>query len=200
MIDINALPHVSELDDIDSNFRVFAGLGAGKTTWLTNHLQNILKTSSRLSTTRKIACITYTNIAAEEVMDKLLCDKSRFDISTIHSFLYRNIVKPFSYLIAQDENGDQLFNINELDGHIEHIPHSDRIRRWAGTIGKLNKKNYGYLNDPKKRADIVALLVSLDYSFVDGEIDLIFRKQRSVAILKKIGNYGFTRKNIGTTE
>ncbi len=186
MIDINSLPHVSELDDIDSNFRVFAGPGAGKTTWLIDHLQKILKTSSRLNTTRKIACITYTNIAAEEVMERLLCDKSRFDISTIHSFLYRNIVKPFSYLIAQDEKGEQLFNIDDLDGHIEHIPHGDRIRRWVQTIGKLNKKkNYGYLNDPKKRADIVALLVSLDYSFVDDEINLIFRKQRGVVIPTK---------------
>lgn len=129
MIDINSLPHVSELEDIDSNFRVFAGPGAGKTTWLIDHLQVILKTSCRLNITRKIACITYTNVAAEEVMKRLSCDKCRFDISTIHSFLYRNIVKPFSYLIAKDENGEQLFNINELDGHIEHIPHSERIRR-----------------------------------------------------------------------
>ena len=129
MLDINSLPDVSELKDIDTNFRVFAGPGAGKTTWLIDHLRNILKTSCKLHKTRKIACITYTNVAAEEVMNRLLCDKSRFDISTIHSFLYRNIVKPFSYLFAQDEDGESLFNTDKIDGHIEHIPHGDRIRR-----------------------------------------------------------------------
>lgn len=48
MLDINSLPHVSELDDIDTNFRVFAGPGAGKTTWLIDHLRNVLKSSCRL--------------------------------------------------------------------------------------------------------------------------------------------------------
>ena len=146
MLDINSLPDISELTDIDTNFRVFAGPGAGKTTWLIQHLINILKTSCRLHKTRKIACITYTNVAAEEVMNRLSCDKCRFDISTIHSFLYRNIVKPFSYLIAQDEDGESLFNIDKLDGHIEHIPHGDKIRRWRETIKKLNNKKYDYLN------------------------------------------------------
>ena len=187
MLDINSLPHVSELDDIDSNFRVFAGPGAGKTTWLIEHLRNILKTSCRLNITRKIACITYTNVAAEEVMNRLSCDKCRFEISTIHSFLYRNIVKPFSYLIAQDEDGESLFNIDNLDGHIEHIPHGDRIRRWRGTIGKLNKKNYDYLNYSQNKPGLLAQLGSLDYAFVDGEIDMIYRKQRGVAIPTKNG-------------
>jgi len=187
MLDINSLPHVSELGDIETNFRVFAGPGAGKTTWLIDHLRNILKTSCRLNITRKIACITYTNVAAEEVMDKLLCDKCKFDISTIHSFLYRNIVKPFSYLIAKVENEEPLFNIDELDGHIEHIPHGDKIRRWRETITKLNNKKYDYLNYTQNRPGLLAQLGSLDYAFVDGEVDLIIRKQRGVAVPKNNG-------------
>ena len=194
MLDINSLQHVSELDDIEANFRVFAGPGAGKTTWLIDHLRNILKTSCRLNITRKIAYITYTNVAAEEVMGKLSCDKCRFDISTIHSFLYRNIVKPFSYLIAQDENDEPLFNIGELDGHIEHIPHGDKIRRWCETITKLNNKKYDYLNYTQNRPGLLAQLGSLDYAFVDGEVDLIFRKQRGVAVPKNNGELWLYKK------
>jgi DNA helicase II / ATP-dependent DNA helicase PcrA len=185
MLDINSLPDISELTDIDTNFRVFAGPGAGKTTWLIQHLLNILKNSRRLYKTKKIACITYTNVAAEEVLSKLKCDKSRLDISTIHSFLYRNIVKPFSYLIANDESGKQLFDINNLDGHSEHIPHSDRIRRWCVTIEKLNGKRYGYLNAQKNKANLLTQLSSIDYSFVGDNIDLIFRSYRNVAIPSK---------------
>lgn len=194
MLDINSLPDISELTDIDTNFRVFAGPGAGKTTWLIQHLINILKTSCRLHKTRKIACITYTNVAAEEVLNKLKCDKCRLDISTIHSFLYRNIVKPFSYLIANDENGDQLFNINSLDGHSEHIPHSDRIRRWRVTIEKLNGKRYGYFNDRKKKASLLTQLSSIDYSFVGDDIDLIFRRYRNVAVPSKNGELWIYKK------
>lgn len=120
-------------------------------------------------------------------MNRLSCDKCRFDISTIHSFLYRNIVKPFSYLIAQDEDGEPLFNIDNLDGHIEHMPHGDKIRRWRGSIGKLNNKNYDYLNYSQNKSGLLAQLGSLDYAFVDGEINLIYRKQRGVAIPTKNG-------------
>ena len=194
MLDINSLPDISELTDIDTNFRVFAGPGAGKTTWLIQHLINILKTSCRLHKTRKIACITYTNVAAEEVLSKLKCDKCRLDISTIHSFLYRNIVKPFSYLIANDENGNQLFDINSLDGHSEHIPHSDRIRRWQVTIEKLNGKRYGYFNDPKKKASLLTQLSSIDYFFVGDDIDLIFKRYRNVAVPTKNGELWIYKK------
>lgn len=194
MLDINQLPHISELTDIDTNFRVFAGPGAGKTTWLIQHLLKILKTSSRLYKTRKIACITYTNVAAEEVTNKLICDKYRFDISTIHSFLYRNIVKPFSYLIAEDNNGEPLFEINKLDGHNEHIPHGDKIRRWRKTIEKLNDKSYNYFTYAQNKIDLFTLLSSMDYSFVDGNLDLIFRKHRGVAVPKKNGELWIYKK------
>jgi len=59
MININEFPNISELTDIEENFRVFAGPGAGKTTWLIHHLENVLKNSKRLGKTRKIACIIY---------------------------------------------------------------------------------------------------------------------------------------------
>ncbi len=194
MLDITSFPNVSELDDIDTNFRVFAGPGAGKTTWLIDHLRNVLKKSGRLHRTRKIACITYTNVATEEVINRLSCDKYRFDISTIHSFLYRNIVKPFSYLIAQNEDGESLFNIDQLDGHIEHIPHGDRIRRWQSTIEQLNNKSYRYLNFVQNKTNLLSQLGSLDYSFVNDEIELIFRKQRGVAVPTKNGELWLYKK------
>lgn len=194
MLDINQLPNISELTDIDTHFRVFAGPGAGKTTWLIQHLLKILKTSQRLYKTRKIACITYTNVAAEEVVSKLICDKSRFEISTIHSFLYRNIVKPFSYLIAEDENGAPLFEINKLNGHAEHIPHGDRIRRWRITIEQLNSRSYNYFTYAQNRIDLFTLLSSMDYSFVDGNLDLIFRKHRGVAVPRMNGELWLYKK------
>lgn len=187
MPDINSLPHISTLENIETNFKVFAGPGAGKTTWLISHLERVLYESNRLNKTGKIACITYTNVAAEEILNRLKCDKSRFDISTIHSFLYRNIVKPFSYLIEKDDNGEALFNTLLMDGHEEHIVQGDRLRRWKNTINQLNGKDYNSYNWPQNKPNVIAELSSLDYAFTDGEIDLIIRQNRGARLAKSNG-------------
>ena len=187
MPDINLLPHINSLENIETDFKIYAGPGAGKTTWLVNHLENVIKCSKRLGKTGKIACITYTNVAADEIITRLNCDKSRFDISTIHSFLYRNIVKPFSYLIAHKDNHEMLFNINDIDGHDEHIVQGDRLRRWIITIGSLNNKDYGNYLWPKNKSNVVAELSSLDYSFNGQNVDLIIRQNRGAKIPKSNG-------------
>ncbi|WP_461629085.1 UvrD-helicase domain-containing protein [Labilibaculum euxinus] len=187
MPDINELPHISTLSDIETDLKVFAGPGAGKTRWLISHLERVLLESNRLNKTGKIACITYTNVAAEEILNRLKCDKSRFDISTIHSFLYRNIVKPFSYLIEKTDEGEILFDTSSLDGHEEHIVHGDRIRRWIRSIEQLNGESYNSYNWPQNKPKIIAELSSLDYEFKNGTVDLIIRQNRGARIAKSNG-------------
>ncbi len=187
MFDINLLPHISTLSDIETNFKVFAGPGAGKTTWLISHLERVLRESDRLNKTGKIACITYTNVAVEEILNRLKCDKSRFDISTIHSFLYRNIVKPFSYLIEKDDSGELLFDTSNLDGHDEHIVDGNRFRRWIDTISSLNRKNYKLYNSSQKKTKVIAELSSLDYVFENDKVNLIIRQNRGARIAKSNG-------------
>lgn len=188
MVNINELPHVLTLEDIETNFKVYAGPGAGKTTWLISHLERILKNSSRLGKTGRIACITYTNVAADEINNRLKCDKNRFDISTIHSFLYRNVVKPFSYLIARDNNAQELFNVKKLDGHEEHIVQGDRYRRWVQTISDLNKRNYNILHSTKVKLLVIGELSSIDFAFTnEGSIDLITRQRRGAPIPRNNG-------------
>lgn len=187
MPDINQLPHFSTLQDIESDFKVYAGPGAGKTTWLITHLEKVIRKSTRLGKIGRIACITYTNVAADEIVSRLKCDKNRFDISTIHSFLYRNIIKPFSYLIENDENGEMLFNISKLDGHDEHIVQGDRLRRWITTIGQINNKNYNVYNSPQNKPNVVTELSSLDYAFTGEEVELIIRQNRGARLPKSNG-------------
>jgi DNA helicase II / ATP-dependent DNA helicase PcrA len=184
MPNLNQLPDISTLDSIETNFKVYAGPGAGKTTWLIKHLEKVLKNSSRLGKTGRIACITYTNVAADEIINRLKSDKSRFDISTIHSFLYRNIVKPFSYLIEYSDDDEILFNINVMDGHDEHIVQGDRLRRWIITIGELNGRNYNLYNSTQNKPKVVAELSSLDYAFVGQNVDLIIRQNRGARLPK----------------
>ena len=87
------------LDNYDCHFRVSAGPGAGKTYWLTNHIRNVVRRSQRLSATRYIACISYTNVAADEIRERLGDYANRVEISTIHAFLYKFIVKPYLHVV-----------------------------------------------------------------------------------------------------
>lgn len=105
------------LTDIEKHFRISAGPGAGKTHWLTEHIKDVLHRSTRLEKTRKIACITYTNIAVETILSRLGTSSERAEISTIHSFLYKHIIKPYIHLIASEYN----LNVAEIDGHDDTI-------------------------------------------------------------------------------
>jgi len=94
MINISADDKIS---DLETHYIVSAGPGAGKTRWLINHIKNVLNNSARLSNNRKIACITYTNVAAETILERLGYNGDRVEVSTFHSFLYKNVIKPFLF-------------------------------------------------------------------------------------------------------
>jgi len=142
MENIPELPN--DITELDLPFKISAGPGAGKTTWLVRHVQNVIKNSDRLDKTKKVACITYTRIGADTVNKKVKVETgtNRLDIGTIHSFLYRNVIKPFAFLIEKDNAGESLFNITELHGHTDHIPSFSRISSWIKTIGF----KYSYLS------------------------------------------------------
>jgi len=113
MISINS----DVLIPIEQHFRVAAGPGAGKTYWIVEHIKNVLHNLKRLEKTRKIACITYTNIAVETILGRLGTTSDQVEVSTIHSFLYKHIVKPYaSFLVA-----DYGLNVENMDGHDDII-------------------------------------------------------------------------------
>jgi DNA helicase-2/ATP-dependent DNA helicase PcrA len=156
---INRIASDSSLIDIEHHFRVSAGPGAGKTHWMVEHIRNVLHRSDRLGKTRKIACITYTNIAVETILSRLGTSADRVEVSTIHSFLYKHIVKPYVSFIAAGYG----LSIEEMDGHNDII-----------------LSNYSFLKDWKTRTgqqrirsdnEIVAAISKAKWKF-DGK-DLV---------------------------
>lgn len=151
----------TKLNDIEHHFRVSAGPGAGKTYWLVGHIKNVLHNSNRLAKSKKIACITYTNIAVETILSRLGTSAENVEVSTIHSFLYKHIVKPYISFIS-DAYG---FDINEMDGHDDII-----------------LSNYSFLNDWKAKTGqqritednkIVEAFRNIKWKFDDtGELEL----------------------------
>jgi len=160
----------------EENFRVIAGPGAGKTFWLVNHIKNVLSNSTRLSNNSKIACITYTNNAVGEIVDRLRNTSDNVYISTIHNFLYKFVIKPYGFLL-KNESDEHIINLYELDGHEEHIPNSRIINEWK------KENNLFYIKDDNK---IFECLSDLDWkSDNKGNITLQPRKSWK----RKIGKY-----------
>lgn len=132
------------VSNIEQHFKVSAGPGAGKTHWLVQHIKNVLHNSKRLSKTRKIACITYTNVAVETILDRLGNYSDHVEVSTIHSFLYKHIVKPYAVFIA-DEYG---LNIEIMDGHDDTIlSNYSFLEEWKKKTRQFTISEYNVVHD-----------------------------------------------------
>lgn len=95
--DTDADRQISEILDRDQliGFTVVAGAGSGKTTSLVKALAHVTHTrgASLLAKTQRVACITYTEVAAREIHQEIGNDPLA-SVSTIHSFLWA-LAKPF---------------------------------------------------------------------------------------------------------
>lgn len=114
------------IENIDQNFKVSAGPGAGKTHWLVNHLKNVLHHSNKLGRNKKIACITYTNNAVKTILYRLGNCSDKVEVSTIHSFLYKNIIKPYIKFIPEVYG----LNVAKVDGHYDLELNFKWIKSW----------------------------------------------------------------------
>ena len=78
-----------------------AGAGAGKTTSMA---ESIIHLCSETEEYLKIFCITFTNSAAKCIREKIITHygyiPENIVISTIHSFLYREFIRPYYYLLS----------------------------------------------------------------------------------------------------
>ncbi len=113
--------------DIEKEFKIEAGPGAGKTRFLIHHINNAIKESHRLYSARKVACITFTNTAVDTIRQRLgngAIEKT--EVSTIHSFLYNNIVKPYGRGLSEEYG----LRIEKVDGHEEVAVNRKFLNQW----------------------------------------------------------------------
>jgi DNA helicase II / ATP-dependent DNA helicase PcrA len=171
------------LADVNRHFRVFAGPGAGKTYWLIKHLLNVLRSKeNKLIASSKIACISYTTIASEIIRNKFhkktISDKVEF--STIHSFLYTNILKPYAHFL-KNEQGKYLINLAEMDGHDDHFVSFGKAKEWA----KASSKTYLLIDTTA----LISCLETMHWDFNNGTPQLTVNR-------KKVAAYKFGPRKI----
>lgn len=156
---------------IEEDFKIEAGPGAGKTEFLVNHIKNVLQNSKRLSCARKVACITYTNTAVETILNRIGKGVSdRVEVSTIHSFLYRNVIKPYCAFLPTEYE----LCSSKVNGHDEFYISNRYIREWfenedLGALRHPNTKNQ-ILNMPAYNQALQNWLLSMQCVCKDGSV------------------------------
>ncbi|VEB36505.1 UvrD-helicase domain-containing protein [Legionella cherrii] len=129
--------------DNPKSFFLFAGAGSGKTRSLVEVLKKFReKNIQRLQLQRqKIAIITYTNAACDEIKRRLDFDPS-FSISTIHSFAWE-LIKPYQSDIKEwlkNNLKSEIAELNEAQG--KGRPGSktseDRSRKINSKLDRIN--------------------------------------------------------------
>jgi DNA helicase-2/ATP-dependent DNA helicase PcrA len=145
----------SLLLDTDRHAHVTAGPGAGKTYWLVEHTKNVIRRSKKLHPYAKIGIISYTNVAADELKEKLGSSATRAATGTIHSFLYANVVKPYLYLIKQT-SGQPVVKTTLMEGHDEHHVSYTKLEAW---LASLNDRQVLYI--PRQRDLIKQCLATI---------------------------------------
>lgn len=181
---------------IERHFRVEAGPGAGKTHWLVNHIKNVLHKSSRLGATKRIACITYTNIAADTIRERLGVQAYRVEVSTIHSFLYRHIVKPYVKFIADDYS----LNFQKMDGHDEHRVSRKKLNSWIENHSNRSNLRHPYSENQLRRLPtyqeaLLRWLASLSYVYDSENLTITCDGRQAYYTEEKSGKS--IRKNLG---
>ncbi|MCY7716963.1 UvrD-helicase domain-containing protein [Bacillus altitudinis] len=182
MITISSSDHIH----LEQHFKVIAGPGAGKTHWLVNHIKNTVKSSLRLEKSRKIACITYTNIGVETIMKRLGTSiTNRVEVSTIHSFLYKHIIKPYLPYIAEEFD----VNVLKVNGHDSFSLRYSIVKKWLENHRRVNDlvhpNSYKQLLYDKKLDSLLVWLGNLQYKYdAEGNLKLVGNQEKAGSISK----------------
>ncbi|PSW24455.1 RNA helicase [Photobacterium swingsii] len=156
-----------------SGFVMVAGAGSGKTTSLIKALDHLkqVKAKEYLSQNKKIACITYTEVAVNEILDDI-GNSELFHISTIHSFLWR-IIQPFKKDMIQWIIDNLNNKITEAESRIAKKRTQERTRvklrrdiaryeEIIPQISRLESLSYGmgsdYVNGVLGHSDILKMV------------------------------------------
>lgn len=169
---------------IDENFKLYAGPGAGKTTFLTNHIKRVLRNSTKLGKARKVACITYTNTGVNALLNKLEDSVDSLEICTIHSFCYNHIVKPYLWLLS-----DNLFPIDKLAGHETVVLRYSQLRRFKSGSDQNYITNNGELGNVLSKLRWILKDNEIILGFLniwDGKIGDLSLKKSSYQLYKEI--------------
>jgi len=145
--------HERLASDGNRHFVMVAGAGSGKTTSLVKALAQIERTqgASLRRNGQQVACITYTEVAVEEIRGDVGNDEL-FHVSTIHSFLW-TVIKPFQSNLREWVKGRLQEKIGEEQEKIDKprtreatkARAAENIERYHGQLAEIDRvKGFRY--------------------------------------------------------
>ena len=193
---INTITSESVIKAIDDEFRFSAGPGAGKTHWLISHISNVVSNSTRLGKFGKVACITYTNIAADTIDSRLGNSSQHTEVSTLHSFLYRHIIKPYASFLPSEYE----LSFEKIDGHDDHYVSLKRINDWLSNHKSKAKFKHPYtinqLQKLKNNQDALSNWIRTIYWSMDQESNLELKCKSKEAYYSESGKRKYISNKI----
>lgn len=195
------LKKICECIDIKKSMVFDAGAGSGKTYSLIQALKYIITTYGKIlkEHNQKVLCITYTNVAADEIRVRL-GNTSIVQVSTIHDCVWK-IISPYQ---------KQLIDIhkNKIQNKIINLENDLLTERWAEKYRELpieqreqlcnimnEKKQVYYKNKNEKAAGFKGALPEITQTFPSiissttnfkKIVDNIFKIQKYKETLQKI--------------
>jgi len=127
---INVLDEVFECIVEGKNFVLQGGAGSGKT----ESLKRVLEYISHNYPDRKVACITHTNLAVDEIISRTEGD---YTICTIHSFV-NNFIK--NYKKNMHEVIGEIFKLVNIES-VNHKEYKKVYEKYASRLYTVNKKS-----------------------------------------------------------
>ncbi|MDZ4197480.1 MAG: UvrD-helicase domain-containing protein, partial [Candidatus Izemoplasmatales bacterium] len=160
------------------SFLLDAGAGSGKTWTLIETLKTILSNKKEYlpHTTQRVACITYTNVAKDEIIERIEHNASVL-VSTIHEFLWcciQQYQKELYYLLIDHvkmkiEKYKMGFDPSKVGTTKKHAELKDKIDKTNNALVELfnNVKPILYKSYPKyakgyiSHDDVIAIAVQM---------------------------------------
>ena len=125
---VNVLEQIFACIDDNQNFVLQGGAGSGKT----ESLKRVLEHISSKHPGKKIACITHTNLAVNEIKSRV---ESEHTICTIHSFL-NDLIKDYKKNIHQVIN--EIFKLKKVKT-TEHKEYVKAYKKYVSSIYTIKK-------------------------------------------------------------
>ncbi len=117
--------------------------GSGKTRTLVSKLYHIIDNSEKLSIgKRKVAAITYTNIAADTIQERLLSygvESKSLWVGTIHALCLQWIIKPNINMIPRLCGGFVVIDEHERENKLSEIKEKYKFRSYDNIDTALNQ-------------------------------------------------------------
>lgn len=130
MSEISPIEKIYSCIENSKNFVLQGGAGSGKTETLKNTLEYI----SNEHPNKKVACITHTNFAVQEIVNRV---GGEYTISTIHSFL-NQLIKDYKKNIH--EHIHKLFILDPINEN-KHDDYKKTYNKYAKQYFKLEKES-----------------------------------------------------------